>query len=118
MALADPQKVTVDGVEVILNRIKSDGYRSEYAAPDEIHKMIVSHQESAKKRTRRMIRLDVRTVAANPLNSVNEFKSLGVYLVIDEPEYGFDDAAIHTIVQGLTSWLTPENVLKVLSNQH
>jgi hypothetical protein len=65
-----------------------------------------------------MIRVDQRVVAADPLTSVNEYKSLGVYLVIDEPEYGFDDDAIYDVVLGLTTWLSEANVLKACSSQH
>lgn len=115
--LADPQTVTVNAVAQELNRVKSDGFRSEYATADEEFKFVVSHQESGK-RTRRMIRLDQRVVAADPLTALNEYKSLGVYLVIDEPEYGFDDAAIYDVIAGLLGWLTEANCLKVLSTQH
>jgi hypothetical protein len=117
MALTDPQTITVNSVEQTLNRIKSDGYRSEYADTDEEFKMTVSHAES-RDRTRRMIRVDQRVVAADPLTSVNEYKSLGVYVVIDEPEYGFSDTEIDYVVQALTDWLTTANVTKVLGNQH
>lgn len=117
MALADPQTITVNTVAKTLNRIKSDGYRSEYATSDEEFKFIVSHQES-KKRTRRMIRIDQRVVAADPLTSVNEYKDLGVYLVIDEPEYGFSDTEIDYVVQALSAWLTTTNVGYVCGNQH
>lgn len=117
MALADPQTITVDSVAQTLNRIKSDGLRSEYATSDEVYKFVVSHQESGK-RTRRMVRVDKRVVAADPLSSVNEYKTLGLYLVIDEPEYGFADDAIYDVLAGLIGWLTEANCLKVLASQH
>jgi predicted Zn-dependent peptidase len=79
--------------------------------------MKISHQES-KSRTRRMVRVDQRVVATDPLTSVNEYKTLGVYLVMDEPEYGFSDTEIDYVVQALKTWLSTANVLKVLSNQH
>lgn len=117
MAFTDPQTLTVNAVPFTLNRIKSDGYRSEYATADEDFKMTISHQQSGN-RTRRMARADQRKVAADPLTSVNEYKSLGVYLVIDEPEYGFSDTEIDYLVQALTAWLTTANVTKVTGNEH
>lgn len=117
MAFADPQTITVNTVAKTLNRIKSDGYRSEYSASDEAFKMTISHQES-KGRTRRMVRIDNRVVATDPLTSESEYKNLGVYAVIDEPEYGFDDADIDHVVQALIAWLTTANVTKVLEHQH
>jgi hypothetical protein len=117
MAFADPQTITVNSVAKVCARVKSDGYRSEYLSPDEEFKMTISHQESGS-RTRRMVRVDQRVVAADPLTSVNEYKSLGIYLVIDEPEYGFTDAVIDYVVQALTVWLSSANVADVLENQH
>lgn len=117
MALADPQTITVNTVAQVCNRIKSDGYRSEYSTADEAFKFTVSHQES-KNRTRRMIRCDKRVIAADPLSSVNEYKTLGVYIVIDEPEYGFTDADIYNVAQGLMAWATETNILKICGNQH
>lgn len=118
MALADPQTITINAVAQTLNLIKSDGLKSEYATADEVYKFVVSHQESGKKRTRRMVRIDKRVVAADPLSSINEYKSLGFYCVIDEPEYGFTDDDIYDVVAGLLAWLTEANVLKVLASQH
>lgn len=117
MALADPQTLTVDATPYTLNRIKSDGYRSEYVSADEEWKLTVSHQES-KDRTRRMIRVDNRVVAADPLTSVNEYKSLGVYVVIDEPEYGFDDTDIDNVAQALFALADSTLVGKILGGQH
>jgi hypothetical protein len=65
-----------------------------------------------------MVRADQRVVAADPLTSVNEYKDLGVYLVIDEPEYGFTDAEIDYVVQALTTWLSTANVTDILESQH
>jgi hypothetical protein len=59
----------------------------------------------------------MRVVAADPLTAVNEYKSAGVYLVIDEPEFGFADDDLDDIVQGFTTWLTTANVLKVVANE-
>lgn len=117
MALADPQTITVNTVAQTLNRTIPGTTNSVYTTDDEAFTFKVSHQES-KGRTRRMIRVDQRVVAADPLTSVNEYKSLGVYLVIDEPEYGFTDAEIDYVVQGLTTWLSTANVTKVCSGQH
>lgn len=117
MAFADPQTITVNTVAQTLNRIKSDGYRSEYAVDDEEFKLTISHQE-LKTRTRRMVRVDQRVVAADPLTSENEYKDLGVYIVVDEPEYGFSDTEIDYVVQALAAWLTTANVTKVLTHQH
>lgn len=117
MALADPQTITIDSTPYTLNRVKSDGYRSEYATADEEYRLTISHQDS-KGRTRRMARLDQRVVAADPLTSINEYKSCGNYVVIDEPEYGFTDTDIANNVAGFNAWLDATMVGKILSGQH
>lgn len=117
MALTDPQTVTINATPYTCNRISSDGFKSVYATSDETLRLTVSHQEN-KGRTRRMVRLDQRVVAADPLSSVNEYKSLGVYVVIDEPEFGFSDTDIDYVVQGLAALTDSTFVGKVLGNQH
>lgn len=116
MSFADPQSITVNAVPKSLPRVKIEGSRAEYAMPDETFRMTISHQDS-KSRTRRMVRVDQRVVAVDPLTAANEYKTLGVYFVIDEPEYGFADADIDYVVQALKAWATTANVLKVLGSE-
>jgi predicted Zn-dependent peptidase len=116
MAFTDPQSVTVDAVPYSMPRISSDGTGALYSTADEAFKMRISHQES-KGRTRRMVRLDKRVVAADPLTAVNVYQSVGVYLVIDQPEYGFSIDNIDDIVQGFKTWLSTANVTKVCGSE-
>ena len=118
MSFSDPQTLTVNSVAQTLNRVKSDGSRSEYLEDVEEFKMTISHQES-KTRTRRMVRVDQRVIAEDPLTAVSEYKTLGVYIVVDEPEYGFADTDIGYLVTGLIDWLEAgTNVADLLANQH
>lgn len=117
MAFTDPQTLTVDATPHTLNLVESDGKKSVYSTADEAFKMTISHQES-KNRTRRMVRIDNRKVATDPLSSTNEYKNLGVYIVVDEPEYGFEDTDIDNIIQALEVWLDTAAALKLLSSQH
>lgn len=117
MAFTDPQTITINTVGNSCARVKSDGTRTEYAKSDGELKFTISHQDT-KSRYRRMMRLDQRVVAENPLTAENEYKNLAVYMVIDQPEYGFDAADIDYLVQALSDWLTTANVLKVLGGEH
>ena len=117
MALADPQTITVNSIAKTLNRISTDGLKSVYQTDDGIYKMTISHQDTGK-RVRRMVRIDHKVIAADPISALNESKTLGFYLVIDEPNFGFDDAAISLDVAALVAWLTPTNVGKVCATQH
>lgn len=118
MALADPQTLTVNTVAKTLNRIKPGTNQSVYQTSDEVYRFTVSHQETKSNRTRRMVRVDHRVVAADPLTSINEYKEAGIYLVIDEPEYGFSDTELDYDIQALCDWLSSANVTKVLASQH
>lgn len=113
----DPQTVTIDAVAHDMPRISTEGMSSLYSEANETLKMRISHQES-KGRTRRMVRLDYRVVAADPLTAVNVYKTVGVYLVVDQPEFGFTADAIDDIVQGFKTWLSTSNVTKVVGNEH
>jgi len=117
MALADPQTVTVNGVAQIMPRVSVEPLRSLYQKDDESYKLTTSHQESGT-RTRSMVRIDVRTIAADPLTAVNTYQTLGVYLVIDRPEYGFSATVVDQVVQGLKAWLTNANVTALFGGQH
>lgn len=117
MAFTDPQTITIDTVESTLNKIQSVGYSSEYATPDENLKLKISHQDS-KKKTRRLVRLDVRKIAADPLTAVNEYKDSGIYFVIEDPEFGFTSEELEDYITGFIAWFTSANIQKLLANQH
>jgi len=117
MAFTDPQSVTIDAVPHSMPRVETGTSKSLYSEATEALKMTISHQDS-KGRTRRMVRLDKRVVAADPLTAVNVYQTLGVYLVIDEPEYGFTIDNIDDVVQGFKTWLSTANVTKVCGGEH
>lgn len=118
MAFTDPQTVVLNGATKTLNRISADGYSAEYRTAEEDLTLRISHQPNTKTgRTRRMVRLDGRVVAADPLSSVQEYKELGVYVVVDEPEYGFSDTEIAYYTTALASWMSAANIAKLLSQQ-
>jgi len=117
MSLATPQSVTIDAVATDLHRIEDDKSSSLYSSEDGTLQMKVSHQ-SSKGRTRRMVRLDQTVVAADPLTAENAYQRAGVYIVIDEPSFGFSDAELEDIVDGLKTWLTSANILAVCASRH
>lgn len=117
MSLATPQSITINAVATDLHRIEDDAKSSLYQSEDAQLSLKVSHQTS-KNRTRRMVRLDKTVVAADPLSAVNSYQQAGVYIVIDEPEYGFADSDLEDIVDGLKAWLTSANILAVCASRH
>lgn len=117
MAFSDPQTVTVDSVAQTLNKISVQGESSIYADADSVYQLKLAHTTS-KKRKRRLIRLDHTEIAADPLTAENASQNLGIYIVIDEPEFGFTDAEIDDDVQGLLTWASSANIAKILASQH
>lgn len=117
MAFTDPQTVTIDSTPYTCNRVKSDGSKSIYQTSDTDLTLTLSHQQN-KSRIRRMVRLDKRVVATDPLTAEQQYQNLGVYIVIDEPEYGFNDDDIADIVSGLEALVDGTFVAKLLGNQH
>lgn len=117
MSLATPQSVTIDAVASDLHRVEDDKTSSLYSSEDGTLQLRVSHQQS-KTRTRRMVRLDQTVIAADPLTAENAYQKAGVYIVIDEPAFGFSDAELEDIVDGLKTWLTSANILAVCASRH
>lgn len=115
--LNDPQVITIDTVESTLPRTESAGTKSVYRAPDMNLTLTVSHQ-LVKGRARRMVRLDRRAVVADPLTAVNDYENVGMFLVIDEPEYGFTDLVLEKTLTGFLAWFTSGNIAKVLGSEH
>lgn len=117
MSFSDPQTVTVNSVDKTLARISVEGTQSVYANSDSAYQLKLAHTV-AKSRHRVLARLDHTEIAADPLTSENASQKLGVYLVIDEPQFGFTDAEIDNDVQGFITWLSSANVLKLLAQEH
>lgn len=113
---ADPQVVTVNTVAQSMPRIKLGSSDATYRTADETFQMRISHQ-TTKSRTRRMVRLDQTVIAADPLTTNNYSQTAGVYLVIDEPKFGFTDAQLDYLADALIAWLTPANIAKVLGSE-
>lgn len=114
MAFADPQSITVNAVPKSMPRISTGESQSVYKTADDEFQMRISHQK-AKSRMRRMARVDQKVVAADPLTAENSYQTAGVYLVVDEPEFGFTDTDLGYLVSALTAWLAAgTNTAKLL----
>lgn len=118
MAFTDPQLVTINDVAISMPRVESAGTSSKYRAADMNHGLQISHQTTSKKRVRRQVKLDLRRIVADPLTAVNDYEAASVYMVIDEPEYGFTDAELTLAIQGFIAWFTAGNIAKVLGSEH
>jgi len=118
--LSDPQSVTINAVATSLPGTSRGSNASTYTKDDGNVKLSISHTYTSK-RNRRMVRLDQRKIAADPLISAQNIEyKLGVYLVIDEPVTGFTVTERQYLVQALADWLkasTNANTIAVLGGQ-
>lgn len=116
---ADPQTITINSVPFTCNRVALGDMSATYRSADEAVQLRISHK-AAKDRIRRMARIDQTIVATDPLTSVQDYESAGVYIVVDEPKVGFSDAQLQYIVTALTTWLTAStnaNTTKLLGSE-
>jgi len=118
MALTDPQTITIDSTPITLAKTNPGENQTIYQSSDGNLKLTISHQETKSGRTRHLARVDKRVVAADPLTSENEYKSLGFYFVIDEPEFGFSDSDIDDVVQGVFTWAATAMIEDICEGQH
>jgi hypothetical protein len=102
---ADPQTITINSVAESFVRQGSTqpGRLGVFSTSDGEFTLNV-RQDSTAKRFRREIRLSQKKVAADPISAANAEVSASVYLVIDEPRWGFTDAELAYLSDGLLDW--------------
>lgn len=113
---SDPQSITVNSVAQSMPRISTGGTKSTYQKNDQTYTLNISHTKS-NGRVRSMARVDHRAVVADPLTSVNDYETLGVYLVIDRPEQGFSSTVVDQVITGFKSWLDSTAVGKLYGQE-
>jgi hypothetical protein len=116
---ADPQSVTINAVANSLPRTQAGVDAGVFQKDDATVKLSI--RNSYANRTRRVVRLDNRKIAADPLSTgYNKEYAMSVYLVIDVPTVGYTNAEQKYQVDALTAWLTASsgaNVTKVLGGE-
>lgn len=114
--LSDPQEVTVDGVALTLPRVSVAVNGATYQESDRSHKLSISHTYG--KRNRRVVRIDSRKVAADPLlDGVSREYSMSTYVVIDTPDIGYSKAEILNLVEGLVAYATSATLERVVGGE-
>lgn len=112
MALADPQSVTINAVANTLPRTSSGVNQGQFTKDDGNVQLTVSH--SFGKRSRRVVRLQHRKVAPDPLMPASNVPyQMHCYLVIDTPPVGYTAAEAKQIVDALTGYLTASSGARV-----
>ena len=114
--LTDPQSVTINAVATSLPKTNSGPTQNVYTSADGNTSMTTKQNVSAA-RFRREVRLSQQKVAADPISAINKQIGASVYLVIDEPRFGFSDVEIGYLIDALKAWSTSTNYNKVLGGE-
>nr|QDH86810.1 MAG: hypothetical protein H3BulkL172605e138_000003 [Leviviridae sp.] len=119
MAFTDPQSVTISGTTTPLPRTSTGDGTSKYQSSDGLITFTASTAYG--RRMRHVLRLDHSKIAADPLApAMNAKVSASVYLVIDEPNVGYDNTELLAIYTGLKTLVTASSdalVSKVLGGE-
>lgn len=105
MAFSDPQSVTVDTETMSLPRVAFGNGSGVFQTADGLLKLSISHQYG--KRTRRVVRLDTKKTAPDPLfPDTSKVRSVSTYLVVDTEAEGFSVDELRELCEGLVGFLT------------
>lgn len=117
--LADPQSVTISAVANSLPRVSSGVNLGGFSKDDGTVALRVQHTYG--KRTRRLIRIDVAKIAADPLISAQSIRySMGCYVVFDLPQTGYTPAEAKAVWDGFVTQLNASSgtvITKVLGGE-
>lgn len=111
----EPQSVTVNAATIELPRTAFGDRNGLFESVADGIRLRISHVLG--KRTRRQVRFDFTKTAADPLlDGVSRQYSMSAYLVIDQPQVGFDLAETETNVKALVDWCAVAGNLTKVTN--
>lgn len=109
---ADPQSVTINAVAQSLPRTSAGTNGGVFTTNDGLVRLSVSHAYGT--RNRRVIRLDHRKVAADPLTSgINNEYTMAAYVVIETPKVGYSVTEAKQVADALVAYLTASSGAKI-----
>jgi hypothetical protein len=98
--LPDPFQLLYAGTAVTLPRITAGANASTYGSSDSKFG-IAFKQTASKARFRREMRFTMSKISTDPVSTVASEVGASVYLVIDEPKFGFTDQELTDLVAAL-----------------
>lgn len=99
MALSDPQSIIISGSTISLPRVSTGANQSSYQSADGLTRLTLSSQYG--KRTRRVCRVDVSKLTADPyIPAQNAKVSMSNFIVFDIPPAGYTLAEAQAVYTG------------------
>lgn len=115
---ADPISITINAIAKSLARTGTGLDQGSFSTSDRSHRLSVAH--SYGRRNRRVMKLQVDSLVANPLISgQNVNQTMSCHLVIDTPP-GYDATTAKQVVDGFVAYLAASSgaaVTKVLAGE-
>jgi len=109
MSFTDPMSVTISAATTPLPRTSVEEDKSEYTSSDGLIQLVGSHTYG--NRARRMLRLDVSKLTADPFKPAENVKvGMSVYTVFDLPPAGYTNA------EALAVWVGYNTLATATSN--
>lgn len=108
MSMTDPTVVTISAVPITCPRISVGDDRSEYQSGDGLVTLTFSslYDQGRGDRTKRMARVDVRKIAADPMKPVENVEvSMAFYIAYDLPPAGYTAVEAKAISDGFLTTL-------------
>lgn len=113
MAYTDPQSITISGTGYSLARVGMGVLNGSFSSSDGLLTEKISHTVG-KARTRRVLRVDLSKVAADPFQTtINAKYGLSVQLHVDVPNVGFTIAEQKAVVDAVLTYLGASTGAKV-----
>jgi hypothetical protein len=116
---SDPQTVTINAIAQTLARVGSGIDTGKFRKDDTTVELLYSHNYG--KRARRLVRLDHRKTAVDPLiPAQNAPYNMSTWLVADVPLVGYSLAEQKQVVDGFAAYLTASsgaNITKLLAGE-
>lgn len=108
--LQDPQSLVIAATTYSLPATSRGTNESTYQSAEGNVKLTIKHSYGA--RTRRLVRLDYKKIAADPITAVNRQISMSAYVVMDLPKVGFTVAEATDVVTELLQYLNASSGAK------
>lgn len=104
MAFADPQSITINSETTTLNRVAFGTNSGRFASTDGTVAISVSHKGTGKSASR-LLRLEMKKIAADPLTSENMEAMASAHVVLSVPRAGFSTDEQQQLLTALADYL-------------
>lgn len=114
---ADPLSLTINAVATPIVKTGLGPNSSKYVSADG-NTTLEFKQTTSASRFRHEVRISQQKISADPISALNVSKGVSVYLVVDEPKFGFSDTEIGYLIDALKTMLSTGNQTKILQGEY